>query len=219
MVKALVITEMIDFNKKLTNELRENKLNIVVDAIASSKEEASEVLDEFSPDIVFIDKKDMQPYNIDILRKYSDVTIPLTYRPTRHLIRSNDLDLINDIIKMHDIQTVKLSIVKELEYIGYQFKYKGTHYLADSILETYLQQYVRHDTMTDNLQTNVYPFIAKKYNKTIFNIKSSIGKATDCMYCDCNMERLNDYFQFNYDFKPTPKQVMFTVINKILRSN
>ena len=92
MVKALVITEMIDFNKKLTNELRENKLNIVVDAIASSKEEASEVLDEFSPDIVFIDKKDMQPYNIDILRKYSDVTIPLTYRPTRHLIRSNDLD-------------------------------------------------------------------------------------------------------------------------------
>lgn len=219
MVKALVITEIIDFNKKLTNELREHNLNISIDAISTNKDETVEILEDFSPDIIFIDRRDMQPYSIGVLANYTEITIPLIYSPSRRLIRSTDLDLINGIIKLNDIERVKLMIVKELEYIGYQFKYKGTHYLADAILETYLQQYVQHDTMTDNLQTNVYPLIAKKYNKTIYNVKSSIGKATDCMYCDCNMERLNDYFQFNYDFKPTPKQVLFTVINRILRSS
>lgn len=215
MIKALVITETIDFNKKLLNELRKRGLSIVVDALASSKDETAEVLKDYSPNIIFIDSKDIKSYSTDVLKDYSHITIPLSYNPSSRLIKTKDLTLINEIIKMHDIEKIKLMIVKELEYIGYQFKYKGTHYLADSILEMYLQ----HDTMTDNLQTNVYPLVAKKYNKTLYNVKSSIGKATDCMYCDCDMERLNEYFQFNYDFKPTPKQVLFTVINKILRSS
>ena len=69
--------------------------------------------------------------------------------------------------------------------------------------------------MVDNLQTHIYPIIAKKYNKTIYNVKSSINKATECMYYECDAERLEKYFQFDEDTKPTIKQVVFTVINKI----
>lgn len=215
MIKSLVITEMIDFHKKLTNELRKNNLNIIAFALSSSKEETLEILKEFKPDMIFINKKDLKTYSLDVLEDYSNIIIPLTYSPSSHLITRKDLDLINSIITKNDIERIKLRVIQELEYIGYQFKYKGTHYLADSIIEMYLQR----DTMIDNLQTDIYPVIAKKYNKSLYNIKSSIGKATNAMYCDCNMDRLNDYFQFNYDFKPTPKQVLFTVINKIIRKN
>ncbi|MDE5830641.1 MAG: sporulation initiation factor Spo0A C-terminal domain-containing protein, partial [Clostridia bacterium] len=104
-----------------------------------------------------------------------------------------------------------LKVVNELEYVGYKFKYKGTHYLVDTILHMYDKQ----NSMVDNLQSNIYPIIAKKYDKSIHNIKSSINKATECMYYECDARKLKDYFKFTDDTKPTVKQVVFTVINKI----
>ena len=35
------------------------------------------------------------------------------------------------------------------------------------------------------------------------------------MYCECDGSKIEDYFHFSYDIKPTVKQVVFTVINKI----
>ena len=69
--------------------------------------------------------------------------------------------------------------------------------------------------MVENLQSDIYPIIAKKYNKTIYNVKSSINKATECMYYECDVGRLEKYFRLFDDMKPTVKQVVFAVINKL----
>ena len=98
MIKSLVITEMIDFNKKLTNELRKNNLDIIAFAISSNKDETIKTLKEFKPGMIFIDKMDLKTYSIDVLKDYSEIIIPLTYSPSTRLITAKDLKLINNII-------------------------------------------------------------------------------------------------------------------------
>lgn len=101
-------------------------------------------------------------------------------------------------------------INKELEYIGYNMSYTGTKYLSESIALIYSN----HD-YSENLNKNIYPIIAKKYNKTVNNIKCSITCATTSMFYDCDETRLKNYFNFYTIIKPKPKVVIYTILNKI----
>ena len=48
---------------------------------------------------------------------------------------------IKTLIEKKDLENKKAQIVKELEYIGYKFKYKGTHYLTETIMQIYRKIY------------------------------------------------------------------------------
>lgn len=211
MVNALVISNNIGFIQKLLHEINIQELDIKISEIASSKSEVEDALELLCLNIIFVEESMKNSYDKMFFRKYKEIIISLPYSDTSNLINQITLSEISNLIQHNDFDKKKEKIVKELEYIGYKFKYKGTHYLVDTIL----QMYSRQNSMVDNLQTSIYPIIAKKYNKTIHNIKSSINKATECMYCECDGAKLEDYFHFNYDTKPTVKQVVFTIINKI----
>ena len=127
------------------------------------------------------------------------------------MITPKVLDKIVNLITHIDIDIKKNKIIDELSSIGYQFKYQGTHYLVDTIL--YVGK--NKNNLVENLQTKVYPVIAEKYHKSPWNIKSSINKATECMYYECDSTKLENYFKFHDDTKPTVKEVIFTVINRI----
>lgn len=101
-------------------------------------------------------------------------------------------------------------INKELEYIGYNMSYTGTKYLSECIALIYSN----HD-YSENLNKNIYPVIAKKYNKTVNNVKCSITCATTSMFYDCDETRLKNYFNFYTIIKPKPKVVIYTILNKI----
>ncbi len=118
---------------------------------------------------------------------------------------------IDRLIKLKDKDNKLKDILKELKYIGYNIEYVGTKYLAESILEIYFNK----EKMLDNLQKEIYPIVAMKYNKSVHNVKCNINRATECMYYDCDSERLKKYFGFYDDIKPTAKIVAFTVLNKI----
>ena len=210
MVNALIITNNIRIIQKLMDEIIIRKLNIRIAKIATNKDEVAKTLNVFHPDIIFLDKT-VEDYDNVFFRINRNIIIPLSTKDGLGLINTKLLRDISLIIEKNDVEKKKLKIIKELEYIGYKFKHKGTHYLVDSILLMHIKQ----NSMIDNLQTNIYPIVAKKYNKTIHNVKSSINKATDCMYYECDARRLGEYFQFDDDTKPTVKQVIFTVINKI----
>lgn len=214
MVQALAITNNIRFSKKLINEIRTRHLTINIVALSTTKLETNEVLKGFTPDIIIFDSKMIKFYNVEFFKKYKNIIIELSYCLNGNLFSIDSLNRISNITKNSDFERCKRKVIKELEYIGYNFKYKGSHYISDTILELLGQN---PDIMADNLQTDIYPIIAKKYNKTVYNVKSSIGKATDYMYCTCDADKLVRYFHLSYDAKPTPKQVVFTVINKILR--
>ncbi len=66
-----------------------------------------------------------------------------------------------------------------------------------------------------NLEEDIYPIVARKYNKSMHNIKSNINKANDYMYKVCKKEILRKYFKFFDDTKPTVKNVIYTMLNKI----
>ena len=211
MVNALVITNNIHFIKKLFDDINIHYLDIRITGVATSKLETLKSLKTLDFDIIFLDAAMKGDYNNDFIMTYKDIIVPLTYNQSFNLVTKKQLDRIISLIDINDNERRKSKVIRELEYIGYNFKYKGTHYLLESVL----QMYSRKHSMVDNLQTTIYPIIAEKYNKTIYNIKSSISKATDCMYCECDSRKLANYFKFSYDIKPTVKQVIFTIINKI----
>lgn len=112
-------------------------------------------------------------------------------------------------VKRND--NIKNKIIKELVFLGYDLSHKGTKYLVDSI------QYIilNPNQYNDNLEKDVYPVIAKRYNNSAKNIKANIIRANDVMYSECELERLKKYFKFDKDTKPKVKTVIYTVMNNI----
>lgn len=113
--------------------------------------------------------------------------------------------------KTKNISTIIQTITKELLLLGYNFKLKGTQYLLESIVYIYTKKDIK---LLDNLERNVYEFIARKNNKEVLNIKTSIIKATNYVYNYQDEDKLYRYFSIK--IKITPKLVISTIINKLV---
>jgi len=106
---------------------------------------------------------------------------------------------------------IQKKVTRELLYLGYNFSHVGTKYLLAAI--TYV--YENNDIECDNLTSNVYPFLCKKYNIPPENIRCYIARETKEMYFCCPAERLKTYFHFVDDSQPNVKTVINTILNKI----
>lgn len=208
MIKSLVLTDNIDFIKNLADEINSKKLNIQLSLFSRTIEETENILEYFNPDIIFLDRALEKIYDRNFCKKHIFSIIRLSNDAIYNLSTPKNMS----IIQSFDFKRKRDIIMNELHSIGYKFEHCGTHYLTDTILQMYLNK----DSMLDNLQRDIFPVIARKYHKTPFNIKSNINKATVCMYSECDSKKLMTYFHFCYDTKPTVKQVVFTVLNKIL---
>lgn len=82
---------------------------------------------------------------------------------------------IKEIKYLRNENQIKKEIYNRLSKLGYNFKYKGTHYIYEAIL--YIYESNNFDLL-DNLEQNVYKYVAYKYKKSINNIKTNIIKAT-----------------------------------------
>lgn len=107
-----------------------------------------------------------------------------------------------------NVDIVKNEIVKELKKLNYNFSYIGTKYLISSVLVSYKLKKDEYD-----LEHEIYPIVAKEYNKSINNIKCNITNATDKMYYDCEEKTLIKYI--NSNSKPGPKKIICAVLKKI----
>ncbi len=106
------------------------------------------------------------------------------------------------------LDNTKQKILKELVYIGFNIKHNGTKYIMESIL--FFKFYYKANTVKD-----IYSIIAQKYNTTSNNIKSNIIKSINYMYCESEFSKLQTYFSLVEDKKPTPKQIILTVLKNI----
>lgn len=102
-------------------------------------------------------------------------------------------------------------ILIELKKLKYNFGYKGTKYLIDTVYILYYSE-IMYEC---NLEKNIYPIIAEKYNLSIDNIKVNISNATDKMCYDCDEEFLKNYLEDYVFIKPTPKKVACAILKKI----
>ncbi len=211
MVNTIVITENINLVKKLLIELEKLSLNLNISKVLTSKSEMDKLINCSNIDMVIVDKSIEKECSIEFIKQFQDVIVIVSYSKSCKLLNQNVLNNINFILHDGDLERKRVNIMRELEYIGYRFKYKGSHYLLDTILQLYSKQ----NSMVDDLQSVIYPIIAKKYDKSVYNVKSSINKATEHMYYESDSTRLQEYFNFPDDIRPTVKQVVFTVINKL----
>lgn len=80
----------------------------------------------------------------------------------------NSEKILKQIVKiinnMKEKKDIERRVVQELTNMGYDFKYKGTQYLFDSII--YIYKLNNYDTL-NNLEKNVYKQIANKYKKVL----------------------------------------------------
>lgn len=206
-MKAFIISNNISFAQKIVNILNDLKLNVninILPYISNNKIILSKIK---KVDVIFIDRKVIKYFNKEFLEKYkNNVIISFIKEPSKNILIK-----IKILMKKLKIEDKKERIIKELKYLGYNFKYVGCHYLVDTILIMHEYQ----NNSRNSLEGFIYPIISKRYNKSIQNIKNNIINATDHMYYDCNIERLKTYFCFYEDIKPSVKCVIFTILNKI----
>lgn len=234
MVNILIADDNLDFSKNLINEISES-INIKICKICTNGKEVLKVVKNSNIDIIVLDvmmpimngievlnellKETGEQYKNSIIMISGDncfisqvINNPLVYdfiiKGTR---QEKIIYCIKKLVEIKDIKCIKSSIIKELESIGYDLRYKGTIYLTEVIL----QEYINREEMLDNLQKDIYPIISKIYRKSINNIKCNINNATELMYCKCSINKMQEYFGFHEDIKPTIKTVVNTVLNKI----
>lgn len=235
MLNLLIIDEDINNSRYLLNYISENSYQVRVHSIASNLAEGIKLLNTGLIDITLINVDDDITSIITKLHTISDFYFE-KYRKSIIVLSKNinniypdayiyeyvsskeDISIIYS--KISEIAKNKIAqlnnsillskINKELEYIGYNLSYNGTKYLSECIALIY-----NNYDSSENLSRNIYPIIAKKYHKTVNNVKCNIMSATNSMFCECDENRLKKYFNFYAPVRPKPKLVIYTVLNKL----
>ena len=106
---------------------------------------------------------------------------------------------------------IKGKIKKEMKLLGYNMEHIGAKYLVETICIVYsLKKYTNI-----NLLKDIYPIVAKKYGKTVNNIRCNIRNATDIMYFDNEEEVIKKYLENYKNCKFGSKIVIDAILEKI----
>ncbi len=204
MINGIILSNNLDVVKNVLNNL-----NIeILFKVATNEQSLENFTKEKSIDIILLDN-DFNEISDIILDKYKTKT--LTINNETDFTNEELISQISEITSANNEHNKRDKILNELQDLGYSLKHQGTYYLADIISEINKSQ----NFANNNLQKDIYPLIGKKQGKSAFNIKSSVHKATDCMYYECDVNKLQKYFCFYDDTKPTVKEVIMAVNNKI----
>lgn len=186
MLKILILTNDMESLKTLCNTILNRVEILQICGISTNLEEFITLGEKLSPDIIYMNASDyMQSkfYSKTNLAKYKIIycNTATTFKnsPNKLLISRNSsanqaIELIRDFAKKHDLTRVRNIVIRLLEELHFDFKIVGTTYLLETILFCYEN---RADYVFENLEKNVYPHIAKKYNSNADNVKWSITRA------------------------------------------
>ena len=103
----------------------------------------------------------------------------------------------------------------ELKKLKFDFSHIGTTYLKEVIINLYKLR----DHFDGNLKENIYSVIAKKYNKKVNTIYCDIKQAVKSMLLKNDRSFIAEYFNYNYYYNPKINEIIFTILNKILKTS
>ncbi len=96
-----------------------------------------------------------------------------------------------------------------LSKLHFNFSHLGTKYLSECIYEALSIS----DKYNIILEKDLYPVIARKYNKTSYNIKGNIIKSINSMYYDCDEKILKEFLHTTtLSSPPTVKEFITTAL-------
>lgn len=239
MLKLLIIEDNAEQLKNLTNIIASNFSQIRIYSISFDGESVLNLIKNNNVDIIILDLKLSGISGVDIIR-YIESNKLYKYKNSI-IVFSGEIQLINQIIHspylysynlksngfntlLKDIESIihlkndefflknlNARINQELKQLNYNFSYDGTKYLREAIIEIYKIK----ENFDGNLNKNIYPIIAKRYNKKTNTIYCDIKHATNLMTCDCDEHTLNAYFKNTYYSKPKINDIIYTILNKL----
>lgn len=110
---------------------------------------------------------------------------------------------------MKDIE-IKEFIKKELSNFQFIRISMGYRYLIDAILIC-----IKEPNAMNNLNQNVFPKIAEKYNALSYiHIKWCIEQSIRTMFNNTDAKLMCDYFNLGEDKKPSIKYLIYTIVTK-----
>lgn len=168
----------------------------------------NEIYDNTSNIVAIFEKSISDKKNITSSIFLESVDINSTF------LYSNLNNIVTKISKSFETDRLEQYIINELLSIGFDFKYKGTKYLLETILYIYKNKRLE---LLENLEENVYKYVANINNKSILNVKTNIIRSTSNMYSYQDKKLIEKYFSINY--KPTPKTIITTIIMKLMYSD
>lgn len=229
MINTLIVDDNLQYVKNILNTILNNFKEIRVTHIATTGKEAVDIITNNYIDLIFLDLKLPDFSGIEIIQRINFLNyiknptiivisgdmslsnkVPREYNICDVISKSENSDILYSRIKQiihreiicHEKENIKEEISKELTKMGYNWKYKGTHYILESILYIYESNNMN---LLDNLEKNVYQYVAFKNNKSVNNIKTNSIKCT-------NLLEWHKYFLE----KPTPKLVISQILTKIV---
>ena len=228
MINTIIIDDNIEYIKSLINSVICNLKNIRITHILTDGKEALNIIENNTVDLILLDLKMPRMNGIELINKIKQMN---SLNIPKIIVISGEVDymyclknelIISDIINKNNMQNIKIhlentvnnidflneehiireKIINELMNLGYNFKYKGTHYIFDSILYIYMSNNLE---LLNNIEKNVYIYISNKYHKSINNIKTNIIKATKIMVSDNGLKE-----------NLTPKIVINNILIKLI---
>lgn len=226
MLKMLIINSDFSFITNLINNILINSNVKIIGIFSYVDQNTLEFISKYSPDLIILSASEFNS-----LRK----SITSTYHPNIILLSENlKSRRFSNILYLSTINspnTIKKSIIsfinsknvlkatQKIESIisdfNFDFSLNGTKYLIESILYSYQN---KSSYVYENLEKNVYTYIAKKYKSSVYNVKWSIVRSINNMYFNnttSSMKKVNSYFNLDPLEKPTAKLIISTIVNNI----
>lgn len=219
MINIVIYNNNLKFIKKYCNIISTNfNSSAKIAGIASTKSELDSIYERNIIDLIIIDlntynKKSISDYLRSIKYKVVICDRPIKSRRclnTLYILNNSDNSTITyelkTFINKPSENIVRKSTLNLLESLGFDFKLKGTNYLLEAIVYSYLN---KNAYLYDNLEKNIYTFISQKYNVSNSVVKHSIIRSIN----STNSNSLKSYFN-NLD-RITSKTLISEIVNRI----
>ncbi len=228
MLKIFVFCEDFHYMKKIVNQVLINIEETKIVGITNNLDEAEKLLKDNQADIVISSDPEIinivkekfftyNPYYIIFVhkRKKEKSTSTVLYEyynssPKRIITRI--YKFINSSIKYSQKERISI-LLKEL---GFEFRQIGTSYLLDAIF--YVRTY-KGSLSFNSLANDLYTRVARENNTTTDIIKWAISRSVNYMYehhtKSSYKASIGKYLHLEYPEKPTPKQIISIISNKL----
>ena len=219
MFNLMIIEENPEELNKLINNICEKFKNIRISYISYDYKMTLKMLEKNTIDFILLDckinnlnnlklidyiqSKQLEKYKKSIIIKIDKKINFNIYDKNKYIFSyTSDLNKMYENIKKlivstqkekYNIQRIRKKIRKQLNYLNFNYCHNGTKYLEETILEIYKEKY----NFDGNLSKNIYPIIAKKYNKKVDTIYGNIKQATNYMLSECNENIIISYIEYN----------------------
>ena len=190
MFKVIFFNKDFNFIKSTFNNVFSNFYNLQLIGIASTEKELKLLFENSEANMIVINNKDINNKISEIIGEFKVKLILCddlknTNNNKYTLYIPTDLESIDikknltDFFSKIDETIIHKKVYNILKDLHFNFKLTGTKYLLSSIVYSYIN---KEDCIADNLEKNVYPYVAKQFNVSTSTIKWSIIRSINNIY-------------------------------------